>query len=100
MQHNQAIQVYELPSMGLVDKKSIKVEGVQDIDWCPWGDRDWEAKRAGKAKENMLAYWTPEKENTPARVALMGIPSRSVLRSKNLFNVSDVSAANRRAGPR
>ncbi|ORY26896.1 eukaryotic translation initiation factor eIF2A-domain-containing protein [Naematelia encephala] len=85
----QAIQVYELPEMGLLDKKSVKLEGVQDFEWCPMSDKDWEARKAGKGKECMLAYWMPEATNQPARVNVMGIPSRNVLRSKNLFNVTD-----------
>lgn len=86
-----AISVYELPGMGLLDKKSIKIEGVQDFEWGPMGDKDWEAKKQGKARECMLVYWTPEVPNQPARVILMGVPSRNILRSKNLFNVTDVS---------
>lgn len=78
------ISVYELPSMGLLEKKSIKIDGVLDFEWCP--DRE-----LGASKENMFAYWTPEAANQPARVTLMAIPSRNVLRSKNLFNVNDVS---------
>ncbi|KAF8313816.1 translation initiation factor eIF-3b [Clavulina sp. PMI_390] len=92
----EAISVYELPSMRLADKKSIKIEGIVDFEWCPIGDKDREAeekeaakKGAKKERENMLAYWTPEVQNQPARVTLMSFPSRTVLRSKNLFNVSD-----------
>lgn len=93
----QQISVYELPGMGLLDKKSIKIDGVVAFEWCPQGESDREEEKAGvgaakskKAKENMLAYWTPEMGNQPARVSLMSIPSRTVLRSKNLFNVTDV----------
>ena len=68
--------------MGLLEKKSIKIEGVLDFEWCP-------DKELGEKKENIMAYWTPEGGNTPARVSLMAIPSRTVLRSKNLFNVND-----------
>lgn len=81
-----SISVYELPSMGLLDRKSIKIEGVLDFEWCPDAEL---SKQEGK--ENMLAFWTPEEGNQPARVSIMGLPSRSILRSKNLFNVSDVS---------
>lgn len=94
----QQISVYSLPDFGLVDKKSIKIDGVVDFEWCPIGDKDKEedAKdaKAGKPKkvrESILAYWTPEIGNQPARVTLMNFPSRGTLRSKNLFNVSDVS---------
>ena len=93
----QQISVYELPSMGLQGKKSLKIEGVVDFEWCPQGDKDKEeAEKAaksgkpGKVKENMLAYWTPEVINQPARVTVTTFPGREVLRQKNLFNVSDV----------
>jgi translation initiation factor 3 subunit B len=87
--------VYECPSLALVEKKSVKIEGVMGFEWCPMGEKDKEqATASGKGKmkkENVFAYWTPEVSNQPARVTLMGFPSRQVLRSKNLFNVSDVS---------
>ncbi|KAH7931103.1 translation initiation factor eIF-3b [Leucogyrophana mollusca] len=92
----QHISVYELPSMGLHNKKSLKIEGVVDFEWCPHGEKDRDeadkASAAGKtkkARENMLAYWTPEVANQPARVTLVNFPSRTVLRQKNLFNVTD-----------
>jgi translation initiation factor 3 subunit B len=97
----QQISIYELPSMSLLGKKSVKIEGVVDFEWCPLGDRDRDEeaeskkdpkKTPKKERENMLAYWTPEISNQPARVTLMSFPSRTVLRSKNLFNVSDVSS--------
>jgi translation initiation factor 3 subunit B len=93
----QMISVHELPSMYLHGKKSIKIEGVVDFEWCPLGDRDREdvspvnGKAAKKPRENMLVYWTPEVANQPARVTLIGFPSRTVLRQKNLFNVTEVS---------
>ncbi|TDL28371.1 translation initiation factor eIF-3b [Rickenella mellea] len=98
----QQISVYELPSMALLGKKSVKIEGVVDFEWCPLGDKDKDemerdAKtpsglvpgKAKKVRENMLVYWTPEVANQPARVTLMSFPSRSLLRSKNLFNVTE-----------
>lgn len=92
----QHISVYELPTMGLHDKKSLKIEGVVDFEWCPHGEKDKEdAEKAAKAdkgakkRENMLAYWTPEVANQPARVTLISFPSRTVLRQKNLFNVTE-----------
>lgn len=86
----QQISIYSVPDMNLVDKKSLKIPGVVDFDWCPWGDKDAQNAQNGKGtRENILAYWTPEVENQPARVTLMSFPSRQVLRSKNLFNVSN-----------
>lgn len=97
----QQISVYELPSMGLHAKKSIKIEGVVDFEWCPIGDKDREdadkdaqanGKGPKKARDNMLVYWTPEVANQPARVSLIDFPGRNILRQKNLFNVTEVLA--------
>ncbi len=87
--------------MGLLDKKSIKIDGVVDFEWCPHSDQDRDdAEKAEKGngvskgkktiKENMLAYWTPEVQDQPARVSVMAIPSRAMLRAKNLYNVTEV----------
>lgn len=93
------ISIYELPDMGLHGKKSLKIEGVVDFEWCPLGERDKEVterdakggiKTTKKARENMLVYWTPEVVNQPARVTLLSFPGRSILRQKNLFNVTEV----------
>ena len=37
MSKNQ-VHVYETPEMSVLDKKSIKLEGVQDFEWCPTSD--------------------------------------------------------------
>jgi translation initiation factor 3 subunit B len=95
----QQISVYELPSMVLHGKKHMKVEGIVDLEWCPIGDSDREdaekdaqgGKGPKRARENLLAYWTPEVSNQPARVTLIDFPSRNILRQKNLFSVTDVS---------
>jgi translation initiation factor 3 subunit B len=91
----QQISVYELPGMGLLGKKSIKIDGVVDFEWCPMGEKDRDDSSSGKGgrkadRENTLAFWVPEVDNQPARVSLMSIPSRTNLRSKNLFNVTEV----------
>lgn len=63
--------------MELLDKKHIKIEGLRDFAWNP--------------KAHQIAYWVPELNNSPARVTVLGIPDREIIRTKNLFNVSDVS---------
>lgn len=40
--------------------------------------------------ENKLAYWLPEQNEIPARVTILGLPSKQELRVKNLFNVADI----------
>lgn len=72
---NLIISIYELPSMMLLNKRSLKADGVVDFQWSPTA--------------NVIAYWAPEQGNTPARVTLVEIPSRKELRQKNLVNVSD-----------
>lgn len=80
-----SISVYTLPSMGLLDKTTIKIEGVMDFDWAPVS-----VKRDGvKTYEQLFCYWTPEIGSNPAKVALMSVPSKEVVRSLNLFSVSD-----------
>ncbi|KAI5067602.1 hypothetical protein GOP47_0018130 [Adiantum capillus-veneris] len=72
-----AISVYETDTMGLLDKKSVKVDNVMDFSWSP--------------TDSILACFVPEGNggNQPARVSLVQIPSREELRQKNLFSVSD-----------
>jgi translation initiation factor 3 subunit B len=75
-----AISVYETPGMGLIDKKSIKVENIQAFYWSPC--------------DHTISYWTPEEGNIPARVTLQKVPSREIIRTKNLFNVLGVFPSN------
>uniref|UniRef100_A0A3B4GC99 Eukaryotic translation initiation factor 3 subunit B n=1 Tax=Pundamilia nyererei TaxID=303518 RepID=A0A3B4GC99_9CICH len=69
------LSIYETPSMGLLDKKSLKITGIKDFSWSP-GD-------------NIIAFWVPEDKDIPARVTLMQMPSRQEIRVRNLFNVVD-----------
>merc|ERR1712216_325375 len=73
-----AISVYQAPEMSLVDKKSIKLEGVLDFCWSP--------------ADPILSVYQPEQGggNQPARVALIELPSKREIRSKNLFSVDTV----------
>eukprot|EP00339_Tiarina_fusa_P013154 CAMPEP_0117026044 /NCGR_PEP_ID=MMETSP0472-20121206/19178_1 /TAXON_ID=693140 ORGANISM="Tiarina fusus, Strain LIS" /NCGR_SAMPLE_ID=MMETSP0472 /ASSEMBLY_ACC=CAM_ASM_000603 /LENGTH=716 /DNA_ID=CAMNT_0004732927 /DNA_START=91 /DNA_END=2241 /DNA_ORIENTATION=- len=68
------ISIYTTPSMRLLDKKSLIAEGIHEFQWSP--------------KDNILACWAPEQNNSPAHVDLIEIPSRKKLRQKNLFNVT------------
>ena len=82
----QAVQVYETPEMTLLGKKSIKIEGVVDFEWQP------AVPVAAKGKpqpEQLFCYWTPEMNNQTARAGLMSIPSKEIVRTRNLVNVSD-----------
>lgn len=82
-----ALAIYETPSFSLLDKKLVKVDGVVDFEWAPAGVHLVGSK--AEAGDHVLSYWTPETPNQTARVALMQIPSRQVIRTVNLFQVSD-----------
>ncbi|GKY91960.1 hypothetical protein MPSEU_000167600 [Mayamaea pseudoterrestris] len=71
------IRIYETPGMKLLDQRSLAAEGVAEFQWSP--------------SDNVLAYWAPEVNNSPAHVDLVDIPSRIRLRQKNLFNVTRCS---------
>ena len=70
------ISVYETPECALLDKRSIKLENVQDFQWSP--------------SAPILSACQAEQSsgNLPARVVLLKIPERTELRQKNLFSVS------------
>jgi translation initiation factor 3 subunit B len=85
MTQGQSISVYELPRMNLMDKASVKIEGVMDFEWCPANPQ----RDNIKDYEQLFCYWTPEMGSNPAKVGLMSIPSKEIVRTRNLFNVSD-----------
>lgn len=85
MNPEQGISVYELPRMNLLDKVSIKIEKIQDFEWCPATPN----REGIKTYEQLFCYWTPEVGSNPAKVGLMSVPSKEVVRTRNLFNVSD-----------
>lgn len=72
-----SLGIHELPSGQLLEKKAYTAPGIQGFEWSP--------------TDNTLLYWTRGTENTPTRVALLQVPSRILLRSKNLFNVETCS---------
>jgi translation initiation factor 3 subunit B len=70
------VAIYEVPSFALLDRKPMRLEGVRLVSWSP--------------VTHDLVYWVPGTENAPTRVALWNLPTRSVLRTKNLFNVQGI----------
>ncbi len=70
------ISVYVTPGMGMLDKKSLRISNVQHFSWSPTDD--------------IMAYWTPEAENSPARVTLLELPSRREIRQKALYSVAEI----------
>lgn len=72
------ISIYELPSMNLLEKKSIGAKDVLDFAWSP------------SSRANLFSYWSPAVGNHPALINIMRLPDRSSLSSRKLFDVSDV----------
>uniref|UniRef100_A0A3Q0KGE3 Eukaryotic translation initiation factor 3 subunit B n=1 Tax=Schistosoma mansoni TaxID=6183 RepID=A0A3Q0KGE3_SCHMA len=70
------ISIYCASNFRLLDKKKLG-GNIRDFSWSP--------------SDNILAYWVPESDNTPARVVLMEVPSRQELCTKNLFSVAEIS---------
>jgi translation initiation factor 3 subunit B len=85
MTQGSSISVYNLPSMRLLDKSTIKIEGVQDFEWSPATTH----RDSIKTYEQLFCFWTPELGSNPAKVGVMTIPSKEIVRTRNLFNVSD-----------
>lgn len=78
------LSIYETPSFGLLEKKSIKIKFLKDFSWSP--------------TDNIIAYWTSEEGDMPARVTLIEVPSRASLCIKNLFAVADCRMHWQKAG--
>ena len=85
MLEGQSISVYELPRMNLLEKTTIKIEGVKDFEWAPATPQ----RDGVRTYEQLFCYWTPEIGSNPAKVGLMSIPSKEIVRTRNLFNVTD-----------
>ena len=85
MKEGEGIHVYELPSMKLMDKKQVPIEGVMDFEWAPATPQ----RDGVKTYEQLFCFWTPEIGSNPAKVGLMSIPSKEIVRTRNLFNVTD-----------
>lgn len=82
----ESLQVFETPSMGMLDKKPIKIPGIMEFAFAP-APVKLEGRNSGNG-EQLLCYWTPEMPNQTARVCIMSLPTKEIIRSRNLFNVS------------
>lgn len=69
------LSVYDTSEFGMLDKKSIAIEGIKDFSWSP--------------TDNILAFWVAEKNTVPARVVLLEMPTKNEIGTKALINVAD-----------
>merc|ERR1712086_1061055 len=70
------ISVFELPTMQPACKR-IKADGAKGLCFSP--SNPW------------ITYWIPEHENNPARLVLQELPSKTEMKTKALYNVSECS---------
>ena len=64
------ISIYALPSMQLLDKKSLPALGALDFQWSP--------------KSSHISYYTPAVGNQPANVTIVSLPDRNTIASRKL----------------
>ncbi|KRY61507.1 Eukaryotic translation initiation factor 3 subunit B, partial [Trichinella britovi] len=64
-------------TFALLGKKTMPIEGIRDFEWSPTDDH--------------LAYWVSERGHAPGRVALMKLPEKLDIRSKNMFNMAEAT---------
>lgn len=69
------ISIYSLPSMQLLDKKSLPALGAMDFQWSP--------------KSAHISYYTPAAGNQPASVNIISIPDRVTVASRKLFDITN-----------
>jgi translation initiation factor 3 subunit B len=65
------ISVYDTQTMKLLGSRSVVANGVAEFQFSP--------------RDGIMSYWAPEHMNTPAQVTVVELPSRKLLRQKNLF---------------
>lgn len=85
-----AIAIYETEKdFQLLDKKLVKVENIQDFEFSPAGVKLASSKKTDPL-DVVLSYWTPESENQSAKVCVMSLPNKSILRTIPLVQVKDI----------
>jgi len=67
------INVYETPSCALLEKKSLRIPGLDCFEWCP--------------SKNILAVFILGQHNMPSFITLIEVPSRREIYRKSLFSV-------------
>lgn len=85
-----AIAIYETEKdFQLLDKKLVKIDNLQDFEFAPSGVKLANSKKTDPL-DTVISYWTPESDNQSAKVSVMQIPNKSVLRTIPLVQVKDI----------
>ncbi|SCW01430.1 LAFE_0D12398g1_1 [Lachancea fermentati] len=85
-----ALAVYDTENnFELLGGKVLKIDGIVDFSFAPTGVKL--AVNRNNELSSVLAYWTPESNNQSCKATIMEIPTRRILRTVNLVQVSDVT---------
>ena len=71
------IEIIDTETFNALEGGPIAVQGIVEFAWSP--------------AANVLSYWVPEIGNSPARVVVMAIPNKTVVRDKHLVFVTTLS---------
>ncbi|KAM9967371.1 hypothetical protein ACTFIW_001455 [Dictyostelium discoideum] len=74
-QLEKGINIYETPSMNLLDDKIFEVKGIKDFSWSP--------------TDLSLAYFVPASDPLPAKICLVEMPSKKLLAEKSIWGATD-----------
>lgn len=67
------LQIYETPSMNLVNKKTLRVDNIGGFEWSP--------------SKNIISYWTPQSENIPGRISIVDPVTQNIIRTQNMLQM-------------
>ncbi|KAL3315983.1 translation initiation factor eIF-3b like protein [Cichlidogyrus casuarinus] len=74
---NGVIYIYETNKFTLIDRKiSVSENKISSFAWSP--------------TEDIIAYWVPEKDSTPARCVIVNVNNWQEISTKNLFSVAKI----------
>jgi translation initiation factor 3 subunit B len=70
------LEIYEAATFKLLGGKPLEIDGIQSFSWCP--------------NKNIIAYWTPDRNSVPSKIALLEVPKYREIRAKNFFGVLNI----------
>ncbi|KAF2073582.1 hypothetical protein CYY_005099 [Polysphondylium violaceum] len=72
---DKGINIYETPSMKLLDNTYLAISNLKDYSWSP--------------TDLTLAYFVPGSSHIPSKITLLELPSKKVLAEKVIFEAID-----------
>lgn len=86
-----AIAVYETQNCyQLLAGKVMKIQDVQDFSFAPKGVNLAPNNKTGELT-TVMTYWTPESNNQSCKAVIIELPTKKILRTINLVQVTNIS---------